>query len=423
MPYGNTEIEIQIPFAQYDIFLPKKIKPSIDQIQLVNNSFYSCSDPEINQKDWSNKKIGIGINDQTRPLPNEILIPALLNFLKNKQVLLENITFFIATGTHKPLKSELFSLILDEKTIKGYKVLSHDCDDERNLVYLGDSSSGTPVYLNKAFYESEIRILVGNIEPHHFMGYSGGLKTASIGLTGRKTITANHSMLTHPNSIMGLFHSNPMRQDVERIGRMIGIDAALNVIINDEREIISSYWGKAESVIKQGIEFIKQNVQMDLKQNQSKYDLVIASPGGYPKDINFYQSQKAITHASYFSKQGGIIILAAECRDGLGSGKFQSFIESRATFEAVIDDFEALPFEIGPHKAYQLAKQAINHKIFLISHLEKTLIEKIHLIPADNFEHAFMIADQYLDKKTINIAVLPYATHILPKFEDVNNNS
>ena len=254
-------------------------------------------------------------------------------------------------------------------------MVCHDCDDTDNLIYLGKTAKGTPVHVNGSFMNSDIKILVGNIESHHFMGFSGGVKTAAIGLTGRETITANHSMLSHPNTTMGLYSSNPMRMDVEEIGKMIGIDFVLNIVINDNKEIIAAYAGDPVEVMAKGIDFIRKNIQMDLHETAGTFDLVIASPGGYPKDINFYQAQKAITHACLFSKPEGVIILAAECRDGMGSQKFEQFLTSKNSFSEVIETFSSMPFEIGPHKAFQLAKQAITHKIILVSDIPEIRLE------------------------------------------------
>ena len=364
--------------------------------------------------DFTNKSVAIGINDQSRPLPNHILLPVLLDNLKKMGVKNQNITFFIATGTHTPLKNDEFSLVLNNEILSSYKVVSHDCDDIQNLIYLGKTSTGTPVHVNGSFMNSDIKILVGNIESHHFMGFSGGVKTAAIGLTGRETITANHSMLSHPNTTMGLYSSNPMRMDVEEIGKMIGIDFVLNVVINDNKEIITAYSGDPAEVMSKGIDFIRKNIQMDLNDSAGTFDLVIASPGGYPKDINFYQAQKAITHACLFSKPEGVIILAAECRDGMGSKKFEQFLTSKDSFPEVIKSFKSLPFEIGPHKAFQLAKQAISHKIILVSDMPDDHVKNIKLLPAISLGHAVKLAETYLPSNP-RIAVLPYATHTMPK--------
>jgi nickel-dependent lactate racemase len=418
LPYGSSSIEIDLSGNDVSEIKPETIKPSMDQTLIVNNALHSIIGKPFRSNFGQTARVAIGINDQSRPIPNHILLPCLLNYLQENGYTEKNITFYIATGTHSPLKPSEFSLILDSGIISKYKIISHDCDDEQNLAYLGQSFTGTTVYVNQQFMDSDIKILVGNIESHHFMGFSGGVKTAGIGLTGRKTITANHSMLSDPNAVMGLFSSNPMRQDVEEIGKMIGIDYVLNIVINDDKEIISAYWGDPTEVMTQGIEYIRKNIQIAFSDNDKDFDLVIASPGGYPKDINFYQAQKALTHACLFSKPGGIIILVAECRDGMGSKKFEEFICSKETFSDVINDFEKMQFEIGPHKAYQLAKQAITHKIILVSSMDENLIIKMHLTPARTLNAAIDLAKESI-KENSRIAILPYATHTMPKITEV----
>lgn len=418
LPYGKKIIKMDLHGKNYTIIRPEIIRPAINQTQIVINALNSGINESLITGSEKNKSVAIGINDQSRPIPNHILIPCLIDYLCNLGFDPKNIRFFIATGTHVPLKHNEFPIILDSSIISKYRIVSHDCDEEDNLAYLGTTSAGTPVQVNRQFINAEIKILVGNIESHHFMGFSGGAKTAAIGLAGRKTITANHSMLSHPNTLMGLYSSNPMRQDVEEIGKMIGIDYALNVVINDDKEIVTAFWGEPAEVMIKGIEYIRKNVQMDLETSTGNYDLVIASPGGYPKDINFYQAQKAITHACLFSRQGGVIILVAECRDGMGSLKFEQFLSSRSTFTEVINEFEAMQFEIGPHKAYLLAKQAIKHKIILVSNIDEELVRKMHLMPAKTLGQAYDLAMNAIPENP-KIAVLPYATHTMPKIAEV----
>jgi len=417
LPYGDRSLELNLDGLEFSIFQPKIIEPNEDQARIVEKAL--CDFLEIKKllHNLEDKSIGIGINDQTRPLPNHILLPVLIEFLIKLGSKKENITFYIATGTHTPLKGSEFSLVLNGDILSAYKVVTHDCDDVNNLVYLGQTAKGTPVRVNSSFMNSDVKILVGNIESHHFMGFSGGVKTAAIGLTGRDTITANHSMLSHPNTTMGLYSSNPMRMDVEEIGKMIGIDFVLNIVINDDKEIIAAYSGDPAGVMAKGIDFVRKNIQMDFNDAAGSFDLVIASPGGYPKDINFYQAQKAITHACLFAKPKGVIILAAECRDGMGSRKFEQFLESKASFSDVIESFKSIPFEIGPHKAFQLAKQAIAHKIVFLSNFPEDQVYKIKLSPAKTLDHAIELARPFLPVNP-RIAVLPYATHTMPKITE-----
>jgi nickel-dependent lactate racemase len=213
---------------------------------------------------------------------------------------------------------------------------------------------------------------------------------------------------------MGLFSSNPMRREVEEIGNMIGVDLALNVVIGTDKKILACFWGPPEEVVRKGISYIRDHIQLDLGDVLHQFDLVIASPGGYPKDINFYQSQKALTHACLFAKPGGKIILVAECRDGFGSDKFENFISSRSTPEEVIKDFESKDFEIGPHKAYQLAKQVMEHEIYLISSMG---LEEVECLKLKYLANTHSAMNEVLSKSPndAKIAVLPYATHTMPK--------
>jgi len=414
LPYGDRSLELNLKGLDFSIFQPKLIKPNEDQALIVEKALNGLLKNKNPLFDLKNKSVAIGINDQSRPLPNHILMPVLINNLKKLGCKNENITFYIATGTHSPLKASEFPLKLDAGILSSYKAVSHDCDAVNNLVYLGKTAKGTPVHVNGSFMNSDIKILVGNIESHHFMGFSGGVKTAAIGLTGRETITANHSMLSHPNTTMGLYSSNPMRVDVEEIGKMIGIDFVLNIVINDEKEIIAAFSGDPVEVMKKGIDFVRKNIQMDLNDSDGSFDLVIASPGGYPKDINFYQAQKAITHACLFAKPEGVIILAAECRDQMGSRKFEQFLSSKESFAEVFESFKSIPFEIGPHKAFQLAKQAISHTIILLSSIPEDKVKDIKLLPAKTLDYALDLARTFLPVNP-RIAVLPYATHTQPK--------
>lgn len=417
LPYGRTSIIFELTYKNVKNFMPKIIddvegkQHEIVRFALMN----PIKDKTI--KINGQMKIGIGINDQSRPIPHSILIPELLRFLIENGAKRENITFYIATGTHSPVDQSLFDHIVNREITNNCNIVSHDCDNEDNLRYIGITTRNTPVYVNKSYLASDIKIVIGNIESHHFMGFSGGYKTASIGLTSRDTITANHSLLSHPGAQMGLFISNPMRQEVEEIGKMIGVDFAFNVVINYRKNILNCYWGDPGDVIHEGIDYIRDNIQLNLKDAINQFDLVIASPGGYPKDINFYQAQKALTHACLFAKPGGKIILAAECIDGFGSNKFERYMSNHATIEDVMSDFTAHPFEIGPHKAYQLSKQITRHEITLVSSMPEDSVKRLKIGFAENIQSA---VDESINdlRREAKIAILPYATTTMPKITE-----
>jgi lactate racemase len=357
----------------------------------------------------SGKTISIAINDKTRPVPHEYLLPPLLDFLLSRGVNQDQITFFIATGTHLPVHPEEFPLILPPSIANKYQILSHNCDDTSNLSTLGVTKAGTRVRVNSTFYSSDIKIVVGNIEPHHFMGFSGGNKTAAIGLTSRETINHNHSFLVSDLSRTGEYLRNPCRQDVEEIGKMIGVNLALNAILTPRKEITYALFGDPMSVMEKGVPLSRQICQVQVDE---PFDLVIASAGGYPKDINLYQAQKAITNAASIIRDGGDIILFAECIEGAGSQSFLDFMQGVITPDEAIDKFTLSEFKIGPHKAFQLARQAKRIHIHMVSSMPSNLVNRlfIHAIGMKEIEEMINISLTNSKK----VAIMPNAVATIP---------
>jgi lactate racemase len=410
LPYGYSHLELLTD--DYFINDPNVILPR----EFRNKKLIDKNSIEATLGKFGNglrldaeTSIAIAINDATRPIPHHLILPPLLRYLQKNGARQENIAFYIATGTHRgPSEDELASII-PPSIISKHRTCVHDCDDNDNLEYLGVSLASTPVYINKQFYQSHIKIVTGHIEPHHFMGFSGGVKSAVIGLGGRKTIEINHRMLSNPKSTMNRFSSNPMRMDVEDIGEKIGIDCALNVVLDDAKNIIGVFFGHPKRVMENGIELSRRMSQIDAP---TEFDLVICSAGGFPKDINLYQAQKAVTHAALFVREGGVILLAAECRNGFGSEGFRSFIEENQSPTHVVRAFEEKPFSIGPHKAYQLALQSQKYHIILVSEaIDENALGTIITVAKD-LKDGLNLSRQWLTDQA-TIAVLPFATHLM----------
>jgi nickel-dependent lactate racemase len=414
LKYGSTLITAALSqMEKIDWVLPPSISAENTPLTLVKQALDRCLGNIHAEKLNSSATVAIAINDKTRPVPHSVLLPPLLDWLRHKGILPVNIQFIIATGTHTPTKPEEYSLVLPDNLSDLYKMSSHNCKDDANLVHLGETKENhTPVLVNKDFYAADYRIIVGNIEPHHFMGFSGGHKTASIGLTGMATIQANHSLLPHPNCTTGRYEDNPMRQDVEEIGKMIGVDLALNAILNDHREIIEVLAGDPIEVIKSGIPVCQKVCQVPVSH---QYDLVVASAGGYPKDINFYQAQKAMTHAAMITKDNGVLILAAECRDGSGSAGFESFMKGTSSPLNVLHKWSTTPFQIGPHKAFLTARILSRINVILVSNISPEIVRSWYMTPANSLQDALSTAKEFLLKQSIQptIAVIPNAVNTI----------
>jgi nickel-dependent lactate racemase len=405
LPYGKGTITAYIPDAfQVDWIIPRKASAASQPLQLVHQALdHPLGRTQISS--FTNaQSVAIAINDKTRPVPNNILLPPLLDRLEQMGIPAENTRIIIATGTHLPMTVDSFNSILPREIIQKYPVISHNCD-AKDLINLGTTSRGTKISVNRSFYDSELRIVVGNIEPHHFAGYSGGMKTASIGLTGRETINHNHSLLLDPASCIGEYDNNPLRQDIEEIGQQIGVHFALNVILTPEKEIVEILFGNPIDVIKAGISVAKQIYQV---QVDHKYDLVIAAASGHPKDINLYQSQKSLTNASHITKDGGYVILAAACPEGSGNKRYEEWMIGMTSCDQIFERFKKEGFQVGPHKAIQIARDARRVNILLVSEMSPELVRSLLLTPADSLEKAITNVTQKLPPDS-QIAIMPWA--------------
>jgi lactate racemase len=414
LAYGNEYITFQLPEAIHqDLLAPNysagNPDPNREVIRALRHPLGNINLANLHGV----KSVAIAINDKTRPVPNDILLPPLLAELHKSGLSPEAISLVIASGTHIPMVSSEYPLILPKEIIEKYPVYSHNCDD-LDLVELGVTSRGTPVLANKIFMEADLRIVTGNIEPHHFMGFSGGVKSAAVGLAGRKTINQNHALLPHPSSKSGHYFDNPMRIEVEEIGKRMTVHYALNAILNNDKEIIKVLAGDPIQVMETGIPLVRSLCQVSV---DGVYDLVIASAGGYPKDINLYQSQKALTHASMITRDGGTVILLAACAEKIGSEGYRKFMDGLTSFTEVFNKFNQHGFEVGPHKAFLVARDASRVNIKLLSTIDPSTVNKLLLTPINDFNATL---DQAIknNSDSMRIAILPIATITIPEIQN-----
>lgn len=413
IPYGQTHTTFFLDDQlSADVILPP-VTSSLTQVEIDQKIDQALSHPlgGIPLDAFRDaKSVAIAVNDKTRPVPYRIMLPPLLARLDQIGIDQGAIKLYIATGTHTPMPPEEFLRILPQEVIDKYTVVSHDCDDSNNQTRLGITSRGTELDVNRAFFQSDLKIVTGNIEPHHFAGFSGGAKTAAIGLGARSTINTNHSMLVDPNSMIGIYENNPLRQDIEEMGDMIGAHYALNFILSGEHEVADVLFGQPRLVMQQGIPIARQICQTRVR---GTYDLVIASAGGHPKDINLYQAQKAMTHASLMTRKGGMIILAAACPEGPGSASYEAYVQGISSQQDILDKFQKDGFKVGPHKSFQIARLLLNYKFILVSNMDQERVRRLLIDPDDNLQRAVDRSLRILPSQSA-IAVLPHATSTIP---------
>ncbi len=261
--------------------------------------------------------VAIVTSDITRPMPTARVMPLLLDELYLGGVRPEDVTLVFALGSHRPHTVAERRKLAGERAFSEIRCVDSDPDD---CVRFGVTSRGTPVDVTRVVAEADRRICLGNIEYHYFAGYSGGAKAIMPGVSSRAAIQANHARMVLPECCAGALETNPLRLDIEEAGAMVGVDFILNVVLSEHKEILKAVAGDVTKAHRAGCAFLDTLYRKELPEAA---DIVLVSQGGAPKDLNLYQTQKALDNAKHAVRDGGIIILIGSCREGLGERTFE----------------------------------------------------------------------------------------------------
>lgn len=270
-------------------------------------------------------QVAIAISDVTRPAPNQAMVRALLQELAH--VPTDRITLLIANGLHRPCTSDEMKQMLGEDIMTAYDVVNHEASDTANCRFVGTTSTGRPVAINKTYLDANLRITAGLIEPHFFAGFSGGAKLVLPGLASAASIMRNHDadLIDDPMARWGHLASNPIHREQREAVRLAGCEFALNVTVNAKRHITGIYAGALETAHDAGCAVLAREVMQEV---DAAYDVVVTTNGGFPMDLNLYQVVKGIDAGSQIVRDKGHIICAAECREGAGHGEFVQMLQS-----------------------------------------------------------------------------------------------
>lgn len=352
------------------------------------------------------ERVVIVTSDITRPLPSREILPALIEELHLGGVKDEDIKIVFALGSHRRHTEEEMKYLVGEEIYKRVRCIDSDSQD---CMRLGYTSYKTPVDIYSEVAKADRRICLGNIEFHYFAGYSGGAKAIMPGVSSREAIQANHSAMVKTNARAGAMDDNPVRLDIEEVIQFVPIDFIVNVILDESKKIIKAFAGHYKFAHREGCRFLDQLYKVNLKEQG---DIVITTPGGYPKDINLYQAQKALDNAKHAVKEGGIIILLASCKEGLGEKAFERWILNSDTPEKMIQDIEE-HFELGAHKAAAIALVRKKARIFIVSDLDPEISKKIFMEAFEDMNQALKEAFKIMGRDA-KVLLMPYGGSILP---------
>ncbi len=357
-------------------------------------------------------RVAIVISDITRPTPNHKLVPWLLEELAH--VPDEQFVIINGTGTHRDQTPEELEQMLGADVVRRVRVINHHCQVKEELVHVGRSSFGCDVYLNKDYVEADFRIVTGFIEPHFFAGFSGGPKGIMPGIAGIETILTFHNarMIGDPLATWGNMTGNPLQQMAAEVNRMCKPEFMLNVTLNKDKAITSVFAGELFEAHAAGCAFVKEHAMVAV---DARYDVVITSNSGYPLDQNLYQAVKGMSAAHKIVKQGGAIICAAECSDGLPNhGNYAEILQLRKTPQEILELINSGSFQMFDQ--WQVQKQAVVQvwaDVYVHSSLPDEDVSKAMFTPVPDIDELLaQLKGRYGEE--MRVAVLPLGPLTIP---------
>jgi len=416
LKYGRETLDVSIPLKNVISILKPTNLPAIDETNAIKTALIKplgCQ--RLTNLVSKGMKIALLVSDVTRPCPSYKILPYLIDELNKAGVENSDITIFFANGMHRKQTVEEMAKLVGSEILRRIKAVNHDSKDKSNLEYVGKTRRGTEVLINREVLNCDFKIGVANIDIHYFAGYSGGAKSMLPGVSSFETIQQNHSLMLLPGAEPGNIDKNPVREDIEEGARIGGMDYIVNVVLNEDKKIVQAVAGDFITAHRAGVKTIDFMYKVPINR---RADIVIASAGGFPKDINLYQAQKALENASYAVKDGGTIILLAECTEGLGDETFKKWLMDASCPDDVITRLKN-GFVLGGHKAFAIARLAKRARLLILSDriLQKTinqsLSKKGFMNTVNSIKEALKIAFRTYGNDA-SIIVMPYAGSTLP---------
>lgn len=401
VPYGSGTLELALPDSNLICALEGKAAPVVDLEEAFDRAWrgpIGIEDPAgIIRR---GEKVVFVVTDHTRPTPTRRIFPLLWKRIREK-VRPEDVTLLVATGTHRaPTDAELEQMLGELRHT--FPVAIHDCD--RELVKVGESSRGTPIFVNRLVAEADRVVTIGHIGMHFYAGYTGGRKSILPGVAGRETIEANHAQLTDPRCEGCVYEGNPISEEMTEAARLVGIDCIVDVVLDSHGQVAKVVIGDVEEAHAAGRAFWDTLYQIKVS---ARADLVIVSAGGHPHDINLYQAYKGLYNAAKVVKDGGMILWIAACPDSIGHSVFSEWmLRCCDSPDEVFGILQREGFKLGGHKAFYLAKDLQLAEIYLYSEMHEELVRRCFLKPASDPNEILAIARKQFGEE-FGILVMP----------------
>jgi nickel-dependent lactate racemase len=357
----------------------------------------------------------IVVSDATRATASAQIVNLLVRRLIASGIAAQDIAVIFATGIHRAVTVEEKKELLTPFVFQRLKTIDHDALDSGTMVHLGETRAGTPVQVNRALREYSHVIVTGAIGFHYFAGFSGGRKSICPGLASARTVAATHMLALdfeqggrRSGVGTGLLDGNAVNQECERISELISPSFSINTVVDERGRAVRVYAGHWRAAHRRGCEEYLRNHSLEIP---AKRDVVIASCGGSPWDINMIQAHKALDMAAQACNEGGTIVLLAECVESFGRSDFLKWFaekDSRA-LEARLRE----AYEVNGQTAWSLLTKTERYNVHLVSALADEDVRRMRMEPASGVAQALANVGHAVEGY-----ILPRGAALLPILKD-----
>ena len=329
LAYGAGGLEVELPQERTTVVEPAYHAGAPDEGEVLRRALQEpVAGPTLRELASRGAKVAISMCDGTRAQPRDKMIPAVLDELGVPD---SQVVILVATGTHRGNTDAEIRAMLGDEIVDRVRVVNHDARDKSTLVYLGEHGNGVPVWINREWVEADLRITTGFVEPHFFAGFSGGPKLVTPGLAGLETVLVLHdaARIGDPKATWGVIDDNPVHTDIRAACGAAPPHFTFDVILNREQRVIEAFAGSLAEMHAAACDAARR---LAMREVPEPFDVVVTSNSGYPLDQNLYQAVKGMSAAAKVVKPGGLIVCAAECRDGFpGHGSYRELLERHAS--------------------------------------------------------------------------------------------
>ena len=420
LPYGNGSRVIFIPSGvKYKILKVKEPTPIVNFTKSLTHSLNQpIASKPLGAFFTARDKIVILVPDKTRNCPVDKILNVLISHLKGKGVDFNDVKVILARGSHSQHTPAEIKKLVGAKAYRDIRIIDHDAHKPDSLSYIGTTSRGTRVSINRHCAEADRIIVIGTIGYHYYAGFSGGRKLIMPGIASYEAIQHNHSLVLNkpplqgknPDARMGKLDGNPVNEDmiegVELAGR--GRIFSVNLVLDSSNKPIRIFCGDIIDAHRKGCDFVGRIYRVFLKDRADK---IIVSAGGRPTDINFIQTHKAIENASYALKDKGQMLVLSECKDGIGSDILMNWFKygSINKMEAELRN----KFVVSGHTALCSLMKAQKFDIHFYSRLDNAVVRRLCFTPADKIQSTIDLFFSQMNTGEM-VFILPKGGGVMP---------